>query len=153
MSLDVYLRRSELDIQKSDSAELHIFVRVDGSIKELTRAEWDVLYPEREPLVTTFVSDDSEVYSANITHNLALMADKAGIYKQLWRPDENGITHARQLITPLRAGLERLRSNSSYYREFNPTNGWGTYDGLVSFVENYLKACEEYPDAEVTVSR
>ena len=33
-------------------------------------------------------------YSANITHNLGKMAEEAGIYKHLWRPEEIGITKA-----------------------------------------------------------
>lgn len=32
----------------------------------------------------------TEVFSANITHNLGEMADKAGIYKACWRPEEIG---------------------------------------------------------------
>ena len=34
----------------------------------------------------------TQVFSANITHNLGKMADEAGIYKALWRPDEVEIT-------------------------------------------------------------
>jgi hypothetical protein len=39
-----------------------------------------------------------EVYSDNITHNLGEMADAAGIYKALWRPEEIGITKAAELV-------------------------------------------------------
>ena len=49
--------------------------------------------------------DGDEVYSRNITHNLNKMAEAAGIYTVLWRPDENGITKAHQCIEPLRTGL------------------------------------------------
>ena len=93
------------------------------------------------------------VHSANITHNLNKMADEAGIYKHLWRPDEIEITKAEQLIEPLRAGLELLKSDPERFKKFNPENGWGTYEGLVSFVQEYLASCEENPDAEVSVSR
>ena len=93
------------------------------------------------------------VFDYNITHNLNKMADAAGIYKHLWRPDEIGITKAEQLIQPLTDGLKRLRENPEYYKTFNPENGWGDYDGLVQFVGTYLLACIEYSDAEVSVSR
>lgn len=93
------------------------------------------------------------VYDANITHNLGKMADEAGIYKHLWRPDEIGITKAEQLIEPLRAGLARLKSNPERFKMFDAINGWGLYIDFVPFVEKYLQACEEYPDAEVSVSR
>lgn len=35
------------------------------------------------------------LYSRNITHNLGRMAQAAGIYECLWRPEEHGITHAQ----------------------------------------------------------
>lgn len=94
-----------------------------------------------------------EVYSANITHNLNKMADAAGIYEALWRPDEIGITKAAQLIEPLRAGLEKLQANPAHFEQFNASNGWGMYEHLVPWVAAYLAACKEHPDAVVSVSR
>lgn len=94
-----------------------------------------------------------ELYEANITHNLTEMADKAGIYKALWRPDEIGLTKAVELVPLLREGLDKLYTAPDFYRRFNPGNGWGDYDGLVRFVTNYLAACERYPDATIKVSR
>lgn len=95
----------------------------------------------------------TEVYAANITHNLNAMADAAGIYKHLWRPEEIEITKAEQLIEPLRAGLALLRSDPQRFKAHNPPNGWGDYDGFVQWVAEYLAACEANPDAEVAVSR
>lgn len=94
-----------------------------------------------------------EIYRDNITHNLGPMAHAAGIYEHLWRPDEIGITTAGQLVEPLRAGLDLLRSGPDRFRAFNPKNGWGTYGGLCDFVAVYLAACEANPDASVWVSR
>jgi hypothetical protein len=93
------------------------------------------------------------VFDANITHNLGKMATEAGIYAALWRPEEVGITTASQLIPLLEAGLETLRANPVEFEEFNPENGWGDYNGLVDFVETYLQACKENPDATIRVSR
>ena len=93
------------------------------------------------------------VFDGNITHNLNMMAEEAGIYKHLWRPEEIGITLAGQLIEPLTAGLELLKSDPERFKKFNPENGWGHYEGLVDFVEEYLKMCIEYPDAEVDANR
>ncbi len=92
-------------------------------------------------------------YSANITHNLNPMADAAGIYKHLWRPDEIGISRASDLIQPLIDGLRLLRSEPDRFKAYNPSNGWGSYDGLIRFVQEYVAACASYPDAEVHVSR
>lgn len=93
------------------------------------------------------------IYDANITHNLNRMADAAGIYKHLWRPEEIGIAHANQLIEPLREGLALLLSDPERFKKFDPENKWGDYDGLVDFVRSYLSACEENPNAKVEVSR
>lgn len=95
----------------------------------------------------------TQVYSANITHNLGAMAEAAGIYQHLWRPEEIGITKARQLIEPLKQGLERLKSEPEKFEKYNSPNGWGMYEHFVPFVENYLKACEEFPDSEVSANR
>lgn len=93
------------------------------------------------------------VFSSNITHNLNRMAQEAGIYQHLWRPEELGITKAAQLIEPLRTGLTLLRCDPARFRQFDAPNGWGTYEHFVPFVEEYLAACEQNPDADVSVSR
>ena len=95
----------------------------------------------------------TEVFWANITHNLNKMAEAAGIYEALWRPEEIGITQAGQLIEPLSVGLEKLKADPMYYCQFNAVNGWGTYENFVPFVEKYLEACRENPDAEVRACR
>lgn len=92
-------------------------------------------------------------YTANITHNLGRMAEAAGIDKHLWRPEEIGITKAEQLIVPLSAGLERLKADPVHFKQFNAPNGWGLYKHFVPFVEGYLAACLEHPEATVHASR
>lgn len=93
------------------------------------------------------------VYSANITHNLVDMAEAAGIYACMWRPEECGITKASQLIGLLTAGLEKLRSDPERFKQFDAPNGWGKYENFVPFVAEYLAACIENPEAVVSVSR
>jgi len=93
------------------------------------------------------------VYMSNITHNLGVMAAKADLYYPLWRPGEVGIKVARQLIQPLTDGLSKLESSPDAYRQYNPTNGWGSYEGLVNFTRNYLEACEQNGEAMIEVLR
>lgn len=95
----------------------------------------------------------TQVHRGNITHNLVQMAAAAGIYEALWRPEENGITTAAELVPLLEAGLSRLRAAPDEFKKHNPPNGWGSYDGLVQFVSEYLVACQENPDAKVTAWR
>lgn len=93
------------------------------------------------------------VFSRNITHNLNNMADAAGIYKFLWRPEETHAKTAGDLIAPLTAGLNKLKADPELYRSMNPDNGWGNYEGLVKFVESVIAACIEDPDATIEVCR
>jgi hypothetical protein len=104
-------------------------------------------------LDVSLFQDGKEVYSANITHNLGRMADEAGIYRCLWRPEEEGITHARQIIEPLERGLCRLVTQRSQFEQFNAENGWGSWENFVPWCANYLQACRDYPDATVRADR
>ena len=94
-----------------------------------------------------------QIFTANITHNLNSMADAAGIYRHLWRPEELGIVYAGELIKPLEEGLRDLKANPTHFKRLNPENGWGSYEGLVAFVEEYLEACKEHPKSLIEVSR
>ncbi len=146
MSLDVYLTVTG---EPSPVREV-IFVCEDGSTHEMSLAEWKDRYPTVEPMT---VKKTDEVYSRNITHNLGKMADVAGIYQHLWRPDKIGIAKAAELIEPLEAGLKWLQADPEIFKVYNPNNGWGTYEGLVDFVSEYLQACRDNPGADVRVSR
>ncbi len=121
----------------------------------------------------TLTEENETVYDANITHNLGKMADEAGIYEALWRPhrlkegynilesdhqaewkfEEENKTTAKDIIPFLEKGLADLKSRPEHFEKFNSSNGWGTYEHFVPFVEKYLEACKEYPDAIIEVSR
>jgi len=98
-------------------------------------------------------ADGVEVYSDNITHNLGKMADEAGIYACLWRPDENGITHAKQIVEPLAAGLALLVADPARFEKLNAPNGWGKWKDFVPWCARYLQACRNNPEALVRVCR
>ena len=103
--------------------------------------------------ITTTVTESINVYHANITHNLNEMADSAGIYRHLWRPEELGIEKAGELIKPLRDGLQLMLNDPDRFTSFNPKNEWGSYSTLITFLHNYIHACKKNPDAEIVISR
>lgn len=162
MSLDVYLEIDGPDLEEPPETE-RIFVREGGATVEISRERWDELYPGVQPVTVTLPWEPRQVYEANITHNLGLMAGNVelvdlqrgsySLHDVLWRPDENGFERAEQLVEPLRNALAVLLRDRDRLQQFNPANGWGDYDGLVRFVERYLEACEEWPQAKVSVSR
>ena len=93
------------------------------------------------------------VFDHNITHNLVNMAECAGVYNVIWRPEESGISTAKQLIEPLKDGLAKMLNEAEEVKKHEPKNQWGTYDGLFNFVASYLAHCLTFPDASVRVSR
>jgi len=104
-------------------------------------------------LDVTLLLDGKEVYSSNITHNLGKMADAAGIYKCLWRPDENGIKYAHQIVEPLAAGVALLATHKAKFEEYDAPNGWGLWKHFLPWCADYLQACRDNPDALIEVSR
>lgn len=59
---------------------------------------------------------------------------------------------ASDLIPILTKGLEEMQSNPGKYKEMNPSNGWGDYQGAMQFLFNIKDACERLPETRVDVS-
>ena len=151
MSLDVYLKAKEPFKKKESSG---IFIRKEGKTVEIPEEEWNRLNPGKIPV--KFIPDEKEtrdLFHANITHNLNKMADEAGLYEALWNPESLKVKIARDLIIKLSTGLVKLKSDPERFKKLNPENGWGTYEGLVEFVEKYLIACVKNQDAEVEIDK
>ena len=94
-----------------------------------------------------------EVYHANITHNVNKMAIEAGIYMEVWRPEECEVTHARQLIEPLSAAIRLMVAEPERFEKHDDEQGRGTYEQFLPWLTLYHCACVENPDATVEVSR
>jgi hypothetical protein len=111
--------------------------------------------------VSLMITQPTEVYTANITHNLGVMArevklsDGNTLYNILWRPDEciPPYTKADEISELLDEGLNILLSDPEKFKQFNPENGWGSYDGLVSFVYRYRNATWDNPESTLSISR
>lgn len=101
------------------------------------------------------INGGCEVFTYNITHNLAPMAEAVDLYEVLWQPEEMvpPIRKARKLRTMLRKGLKKLLADPASYKRLNPRSGWGDYDELVRFVRAYLEACRDNPNSEIHTSR
>ena len=95
----------------------------------------------------------ADVFTANITHNLGLMADEAGIYQHLWHPGDVGIQKAGDLVAPLKAGLTLMEQDPERFKKFNPPNGWGRYQDFLPWIRTYIEACEQHPNATVKADR
>jgi len=93
------------------------------------------------------------LFSANITHNLGNMASEAGIYTQLWRPEEAGYKYAGDIVDAVESGLKWMKSDSGHFKQWDATNGWGLYKHFVPWIEKYLQACKDHPKSIISVSR
>lgn len=96
---------------------------------------------------------ETEYESFNITHNLAPMADSCGLYGPLWQPSTEGIETSGDLIKPIEKGLDTLRSDPEKFRPLSASNGWGTYDQFINWLEKVLEFCRENEEMKVRASR
>lgn len=110
--------------------------------------------------VTLTKTMPAEVYNSNITHNLAKMAEQVVVWPSnltlrdvLWHPKEHNLKFARDIAEMLDEVFGILLAEPDRFKTYNPENGWGNYDTLVSFVYNYRNACWDNPGAEISVSR
>lgn len=104
-----------------------------------------------------------EVFEANITHNLIEMASVCGLYNPMWRPyrlynipDEDGdsfTAEAGEIYDALMEGIKILKSDPDRFKQFNASNGYGTYEGLLGVAKRYAEACKRYPNAKVHTCR
>ncbi len=93
------------------------------------------------------------LYDSSITHNLTKMANEAGIYEVCWMPEEVGITKAKDIIKKLSLAVDLMKKEPERFKKFDSPNGWGTYEHFLPWVQSYLKACEENPEANIEVNR
>ncbi len=94
-----------------------------------------------------------QLFTSNITHNLTEMADDAGIYKALWRPEEINAKYAGDIIEIVESGLSKMKKSPELYKIFDTPNGWGTYEQFIPWIEEYLEACKKHPKAIIEISR
>jgi hypothetical protein len=94
------------------------------------------------------------MWEGNITHNLVPMAQAAGAYEVVWRPDEIGYDRlGLAVLEEIVPAINHLLYERHHYEQFNPENGWGDYDTLVRFLVDYALALNKFPYAEIKVSR
>ena len=93
-------------------------------------------------------------YNANITHNLGAMAQAADIYTHLWHPEKlpSQPVKAKDLIAPVEAGLALMKADPERFKKHNSPNGWGLYENFIPWIERYLQALKDYPEADVSTS-
>lgn len=155
MSLDIYIISPEPVKRKSTG----IWARVDGQTRELTREEAIERFPDVDPeSIKEIKIETNEFWHRNITGNLTEMAKECCIgepgtlYDLLWRDEEPD--DILEYINWLIWALTELKSQPEVYKQFNPSNGWGTYEQLVEFVRSFIHALIDMPEgSEIKYSK
>ena len=94
------------------------------------------------------------IFEASYTHNCNVMAEAAGLYTYVWRPDEcEDVSVAGDLIEHLRRGIRLMENDPDRFIAMNPSNGYGSYETFLPWLRRYLEACIENPKATIYASR
>lgn len=88
-----------------------------------------------------------QIYDSNITYNLADIYYKCidGGFKSLKEKT------CKQALPILNKAIENMIENEKEYRKLEPSNGWGTYEGLLEELRELRACCEENPDGIIEV--
>lgn len=100
--------------------------------------------------VTPAVPKRETVFDANMTHNVTPMWREAGVYDALYMSE--GKT-AADVLPALRLGFKDMQDNPGKYEAMNPTNGWGSYEGALTFLSALLGKFEANPTGIIGVCK
>ena len=154
MSLDITIISPESIKKKSTG----IYARIDGQTRELTKEEVIKHFSDVDP--DTIIEEEietDEFWHGNITHNLCGMAEDCesfdeydqcyNLYDLLWRDTQAPFTgdYLNVYIAHLAYCLYVLKNDPKHFKQFNPSNGWGTYEQLCDFVESFIRALVNMP--------
>ena len=107
-------------------------------------------------------------WHANITHNMNKMAMcipvkfevngkkyDGTLYSYVWRPEEQYPSVANTDIVgkALEVGICYMVTHRDELLQYNPSNGWGSYDAFLMWLVNYMRVCKENPDCLIEVDR
>ena len=83
----------------------------------------------------------AETFEGNLTYNVGLMLRRAGIHPHILEG---------QMVKVVRPVIENaymtMFENPDYFRQFEASNGWGTYESTMKFVSNLNVYLASAPD-------
>ena len=99
-----------------------------------------------------------------ITHNLNKIVDECGklvgkeYYELVWKTDEllgvdNGKVPVSDVLHRLPTLIADLIKHENDLVQYLPSNGWGTFEGLIDFLCRYLSECYKHKDAYIYCCR
>lgn len=105
----------------------------------------DSLDAEMRSMVPMRSAGSVDSTTFNLTYNLSPMLWAAGMPP--WK--EFIGMRAGDAGSIWQAVVDELQDDPDKYKELNPANGWGDYDGAVEVLTALAAACMQHPDATV----
>ncbi len=98
--------------------------------------------------INTGKGERTVVEIGNYTSNIAPMYYKA--FDKDWK-FINGM-RAGDAFDHILQAYKNMIGNPEEYRELNPSNGWGDYEGARDFLRKLLEECGENPECKIYIS-
>jgi hypothetical protein len=86
--------------------------------------------------VGNYTSNVARMWGDALGHSLGDLKDK----------------NAGDSLPALTAAVDRMLANPDHYRAMEPSNGWGDYDGALSYLRGLRDACLVHPKAVIHIS-
>jgi hypothetical protein len=84
--------------------------------------------------------------AGNLTFNLSKMMTAANVHPDILK----GKT-GKEIIPILRKAWSELIKDPDKFKRYNPPNGWGSYEGLLTWLKETVETAEEHLDAKFAV--
>lgn len=161
MSLDLYINSNTPVLHRGTG----VYVRKGGETIELkTKQEVLIYFPDVNPEdIEEKTYEDNEYFHMNLTHNLTEMASQCRVigtcnydadsaivtlYDLLWHPKDNlkVETPTFDYLEDVMQCYKKLLEKPEFYKQYNPENGWGSYEGLVRNTKKFIIALQSISD-------
>lgn len=161
MSLDLYINSKTPVLRRGTG----VYIRENGETVELkTKQEVLTHFPDANPDdIEEKTYEDDEYFHMNLTHNLTEMASQCRVlgtcnynaesavvtlYDLLWHPKNNLNIETPTLdyLEDVMACYKNLLQNPEFFKQYNPEDGWGSYEQLVKRTKQYLAVLQSISD-------
>ena len=99
--------------------------------------------------ISTGNGDSLDLDLGNYTYNCSEMLAKAT--KGKFGLSTLSGMNALEVANILDEAIKEMRNNKEKSAAMNPKNGWGDYDGWLTYLENIAKACRIHPKTILNV--
>lgn len=122
-------------------------------------------------LTVAIIDKDETIWDGNITHNMGVMASHipvnyrneddtvafmGSLYDIVWRADNIGdpfFLNTAPMVDVLSDGICYMIQHRLELLQYNPDNGWGSYDDFLNWLISYKNQCEDNPNCKIEISR